>query len=305
MWYLCFFLSLALAPLQFGVINKVKAFFAGRKGAPVLQPYFDLVKLLRKGGVHSAGGSVVLRIAPSVSLAAVLAAALFFPFGMAAAPLAFWGDVVVLFYLVGMGRFFMALGAFDTGSPFEGMGATRELQFSALAESVVLVVAAFLALATDRMDLAGLLNSSESSVWAGAGTSIILCALAFYAVLLAENCRVPFDDPETHLELTMMHEAMILDYAGPDLAFIQYGAALKLWLFASFLTLMLAPFDAAAHPAVNALAYFGGVGAVSLAVGVTESVMGRFRFLKIPQVFAGALAVSLIAILLFVFTRAG
>jgi Formate hydrogenlyase subunit 4 len=303
MWFFCFILSLALAPMQIGVINKVKAFFAGRRGPGVVQPYFDIAKLLKKGGAHSASGSVVLMAAPAAAFAAFVAAALFFPFGMAAAPFGFPGDVVLFFCLIGAGRLFMALGAFDTASAFEGMGATRELQFAAFAEAIVFVVAAFLALATKRLDLTGLLNGYDSKAWAGAGTSILLCAMAFYAALLAENCRAPFDDPDTHLELTMIHEAMVLDYAGPDLALIQLGAAVKLWLFASFLTLMLAPFEAAAHPAARAALYFGGVGAVSVAVGATESAAARFRFLKLPQVFAGALAAALVAILLFAFKK--
>ncbi len=303
MWYLCLLISLLLAPLLPGIINKTKAFFAGRKGPRVLQLYYDIAKLLRKGSVRSTTSTLVLQLAPSLSLATLLTAMLFFPFGMSASPLAFQGDIIVFFYLLATGRMVMVLGALDTGSAFEGMGASREVQFSALAEVVTFAVIGFLALLSGSTSLSGALNGFNTSAWTTTGTAMTLAAMACFVVLLAENCRVPFDDPDTHLELTMIHEAMILDNSGPDLAFIDYAAALKLWLLASFLVLLLLPFEPAwGHWRIAT--YFVGVLGTSVVVGITESIMARFRFLKIPQIFAGALAIALVAILLFSFFKA-
>ena len=303
MWFVSLLLSLALAPLLPGVINKTKAFFAGRRGPPVPQLYFDIAKLMRKGALYSTTTTAVFRLFPSLALAATLVAALFMPFGSAPSPLAFGGDVVLFFHLLAAARMATMLGALDTGSAFEGMGASREAQFSAFAEVVTFATLGFLALLTGRLSLAGALTGFDGNAWAANGTSLMLAAAAFFVVALAENCRVPFDDPETHLELTMIHEAMILDNGGPDLAFIHYGAALKLWLLLSFLALQVLPFGPGAG-IPGALAYFAAMPLLAAAVGVAESVMARFRFLKVPQIFAGALALALVAILLFTFFNA-
>lgn len=304
MWYFYLIISLVLAPLLPGIINKTKASSAGRNGPRVLQLYYDIAKLLRKGSVRSTTSTILLQLAPSLSLATLLTAMLFFPFGMSASPLAFQGDIIVFFYLLATGRMVMVLGALDTGSAFEGMGASREVQFSALAEVVTFAVIGFLALLSGSTSLSGALNGFNASAWTTTGTSMTLAAMACFVVLLAENCRVPFDDPDTHLELTMIHEAMILDNSGPDLAFIDYAAALKLWLLASFLVLLLLPFEPAWGATWRVATYFVGVLVTSVVVGITESIMARFRFLKLPQLFAGALAIALVAILLFSFFKA-
>lgn len=303
MWYVCLLLSFILAPLLPGIINKTKAFFAGRKGPPVLQLYYDVAKLLRKGTVRSRTSTAVLRLAPSISLAALFTAALFMPFGMVHAPMAFEGDIILFFYILAAGRMATVLGALDTGSAFEGMGASREVQFSAMCEAVTFAIIGFLVMLTGNLSLSGVLNGFNSSAWTATGTSMLLSVLAFFVVMMSENCRVPFDDPETHLELTMIHEAMILDNSGPDLAFILYGSALKLWLLVSFMVLQILPLEPIAA-GLQILAYFAGVLLLSGVIGIVESIMGRFRFLKVPQIFAGAFALSLIAILFFTFFKA-
>lgn len=300
MWFVSFILSLALAPLLPGIINKTKAFFAGRHGPPVLQLYFDIAKLMRKGAIYSTTTTAVFRLFPSLALAATLVAALFMPFGIATPPMAFSGDIVLFFHLLAAARMATMLGALDTGSAFEGMGASREAQFSTFAEAVAFATLGFLALLTRQTSLVGTLTGFGGSAWTTNGTSTMLAVVAFFAVVLSENCRVPFDDPETHLELTMIHEAMLLDNGGPDLAFIHYGAALKLWLLLSFLALQILPIAADTGP-FAAIVYFVAMPLLAVVVGVVESVTARFRFLKIPQIFAGALALSLVAILLFTF----
>lgn len=300
-----FLLALLLAPFFLGLVNQTKAFFAGRRGPGLFRLYFDLAKLLRKSCPRAATSTWLFDLAPSIALAATLLAALVFPWSLEAgptdaahAPLAALSSVV-FFYLLGTGRFFTVLGALDTGSAFEGMGASREVQFSALVEPAIFVLLGFLVLLTGGDSLADLLAGYQTGVWAHHAAPLLLAGLAFFAILLSECCRVPFDDPETHLELTMIHEAMILDNAGPDLAFIHYGAALKFELLAAFLVAMLLP----ALPFASALRFallMGGVGATAVAVGIVESTLARMRFLKTPQVLLATLLLTTLGALLFV-----
>ncbi|MBQ9774471.1 MAG: NADH-quinone oxidoreductase subunit H [Lentisphaeria bacterium] len=302
-WFVSFVAALVLAPLLSGIINKVKAFFAGRKGPSLFQLYYDIVKLLKKDAVYSQTAGVLLKSAPCISLMATFTAALFLPFGMKISPAAFGGDIIFFFYLLGTARFVTVLGALDTGSSFEGMGASREVQFSALAEAAIFGCLGFLVLLTREFSLSGVLTGAELAVENGHLTSVLLTAFALFIVLLAENCRVPFDDPETHLELTMIHEAMILDYGGPDLAMIFYGAALKLYLFASLLVMLVFP-ATAGMSFCGVLTTIAGVFVVAVMIGIVESCMARFRFLKVPQMLMGALAASLLAVVcLLVFEK--
>lgn len=284
-------LTLALAPLLTGLLNKTKAVFAGRRGASVFQLYYDLFKLLRKSSPRSLSSTWLFDLAPILSLAALLAATLVFPLGHTAALVAFSGDAVVFFYLLGTSRFFTVLGARDVASAFPDMGSAREVQFSSLIEAIVFAALAFLALMSRERTLTGFLSFTPGEEVAAA-VPLLLAAAAMFVVLLAENCRVPFDDPETHLELTMIHEAMILDNSGPDLAFILYGASLKLWLFSAFCVRMLFP-----DPVV-AFGFFPLTLLMGVVVGAVESSMARMRFLKTPFVLAGAFALAVLALVL-------
>lgn len=297
--FLFFILAVALAPLLPGIVNQTKAFFAGRRGPGFFRLYFDLWKLLRKSCPRSTTSTWLFDLAPAISLAATLVAGMVFPWTLDTGTALSGISAVLFFYLLGTGRFFTVLGALDTGSAFEGMGASREVQFSALVEPIVFVILGFLVLATGQTSLAGLLAGYDVGAWAHHSISLVLAVLAFFAVLLSECCRVPFDDPETHLELTMIHEAMILDNAGPDLAFILYGAAFKMMLLAAFLVALLLPALPLAAPAKAALLLTGTLG-VAVLVGIVESVIARMRFLKTPQVLSGALMVAILATLLFV-----
>ena len=297
--YLFLLLALVLAPLLPGVVNQTKAFFAGRRGPGLFRLYFDLAKLMRKSCPRSSTSTWVFDLAPAVSLAVTAAATALFPWTLdATSPCAAVG-VVPFFYLLGTGRFFTVLGALDTGSAFEGMGASREVQFSALVEPIVFVVLGFLVLLTGETSFA-LLSGCADGSWLAHPVPLVLAGLAFFAILLSENCRVPFDDPETHLELTMIHEAMILDNAGPDLAYILYGAALKFTVLAAFFVAMLLPRLGAVAAPVRGLVVLAGVLATGVLVGVVESIMARMRFLKTPQVLLGAFMIALLAVLLFV-----
>ena len=288
-------LALLLAPLLLGVINRTKAKFAGRHGQPYLQSYYDLIKLLRKGAVYSRTTTWVFRAGPMIALAAVLIALAVVPLGGVPALAAFPGDLIVLAYVLGLARFMTVLAALDTGSAFEGMGASREVQFSLLCEPALLLGLAALAICTQSLDLSNIYGDLFQASLVRVEPAAILVAGAFLMVLLAENARIPVDDPNTHLELTMIHEVMVLDHGGVDFAFIQYGAALKLWVFSALLVGVALPLRTH-QPLLDLLAGVGGVFAVAIIVGIVESTMARLRLLNVPQMLVAASALAITAL---------
>lgn len=289
-------LALAFAPLLSGLINRVKARFAGRRGQPILQLYYDLAKLLRRGTVRSLTATWVFRAGPVVSLAALLAATALVPLGGQPALLSFHGDLLVFAYVLGLARFFTVSAALDTGSSFEGMGGSREVLYAALAEPALLLGLTAVARQTGKLSLADMYASAGPDLWAKAGPSLVLVAAALWVVFLAENCRVPFDDPNTHLELTMIHEVMVLDHSGPDLAFILYGASLKMWCLGALLA-GLVPIRTGS-PWLDTLASLAAMLTVALLTGVVESIMARLRLSRVPQLLLGAAALSAFALAL-------
>jgi len=290
-------LALALSPLLLGVINRTKAVFAGRKGAPLLQAYFDLWKLLRKGAVYSRTTSWVFRAGPIVGLAAVLTATLLVPLGNVRAPLAFAGDLILFAYLFGLMRFVTVLAALDTGSAFEGMGASREVWVSALAEPALLLGLAVIARLTHSLSLSEMFAGLGVAHWLQIGPALALVLAAWIVVVLAENARIPVDDPNTHLELTMIHEVMVLDHSGPDLAFIEYGAALKFWVLGTLVVNTLLPLGGG-HAGPSPVVAVAGLFGLAVFVGVVESVMARLRLVVLPQLLVGAGALAAVALIL-------
>lgn len=292
--------ALLLAPLLPGAIARVKAAVAGRRGPPLCQLYFDLWKLLRKGAVYSRTTTWLFRAAPGVALAALLCALPLLPAPGADAPVSCDGSMFILIGLLALARFATVAAALDTGSSFEGMGGSREVQFAALAEPAVLLALAALARASGTCALGRMFTDTIGPLWQTAAPAVGLLAVALAIVLLAENCRIPFDDPNTHLELTMIHEVMVLDHGGPDLAFILYGAALKLWIFGALLVNLLVPWQDAARPLAGIGVLIVGQVAVAVAVGLVESAMARLRLRKVPQLLLGAGALAGLGLLLIV-----
>ena len=286
--------ALLLAPLLTGVIQRTKAFFGGRHGPPLAQAYYDLFKWMRKGAVYSRTSTWIFRLGPVLGLSAVLVALLVLPSGGLAAILCFPGDFIFLAYALGLMRFVTILAALDTGSAFEGMGASREAQFSLLAEPVLFCGLAALAASTGELGLSNIYRLIGTPETGPALISVLLVAMALGLVLLTENARIPVDDPATHLELTMIHEVMVLDHGGIDLAFIEYGAALKLWLFSSLLAGLLVP-ARTGNPLSDLSLHVAGIFLVAVGVGITESVMARLRLLHVPRLLVLALALSLAA----------
>ncbi len=284
-----------MPPLLLGVITKTKAAFAGRKGAPWLQPYHDILKLLRKDAVYSRTTSWVFKAGPVITLAATAVAALLVPLGNHSAPVAFSGDMLLFAYLLALTRFFTTLAALDTGSSFEGMGAAREVTYSCLAEPALFFALITLAKMSGSLSLTGMLTFSSSSAWAGAVT--VLPTAALFIVLLSVNCRIPFDDPTTHLQLTMVHEVMVLDHSGPAFGYILYASAMKLFLFGAVFLNVALPLRTG-HPVLDWLVFVVGMLAIAVAVGVTESVMARLRLTQIPLMLITATVLSAFSTLL-------
>ena len=290
-------LMLLLPPLLLGVINRVKALFAGRKGPPLLQPYYDLARLMRKGLVISGTTTWVFRAGPVITLVAIVLAGLLVPFGPFAAPISFTGDLILFAYLFGLARFFTTSAALDTGSAFEGMGAAREVTFACLAEPALFL--AFLALAKLASMMPALASATPLSLttmfhapWNGPVAqmpvaAIVLVAVGLFIVLLAENCRIPVDDPNTHLELTMIHEVMVLDHSGPLLGLVLYGAAVKLFVLVALVGHVIAPIHTSWLALDWALFVVQVLGLAAL-IGVVESVMARLQMRHVSMLLVAA-----------------
>jgi formate hydrogenlyase subunit 4 len=290
-------LAVVMPPLLLGVIAKTKALFAGRVGPPVLQLYYDLAKLARKGSVFSGTTTWVFRAGPVVGLATSLVAVLVVPLGNHGAPIAFTGDLVLFAYLFGLGRFFTVSAALDTGSAFEGMGGAREATFACLAEPALFLGLLVLVRRSASLSLTTMLGPSLSLEWATGGASLVLVIISLVIVLLAENSRIPVDDPNTHLELTMIHEVMVLDHSGPALGMILYSAALKLFVLGALVVGIAVPMRTGSVGLDLAL-FLVGMLALSVVIGVVESTMARLRLHQIPSLLVAACLLSAFAILL-------
>jgi formate hydrogenlyase subunit 4 len=291
-------LAMLLAPLLPGIINRTKAWFAGRRGQPLGQLYFDLWKLLRKGAVYSRTTSWVFVAGPIVGLSCVSTAMLMVPLGGVPAVLAFSGDFLLVASLLGLMRFFTVIAALDTGSSFEGMGASREVFFSALTEPAMLLGLMALAACCHQLSLSPIYAViGTPALLASAGPAMLLVAATLGIVFLAENARIPIDDPNTHLELTMIHEVMVLDHGGPDLAMIEYAAAMKLWLLGALLVGIVVPVRTGVA-AIDLLAGLGGMALLAVITGVIESTMARLKLLRVPQFLVAASVLSILALVL-------
>ncbi|GHU96370.1 hydrogenase [Deltaproteobacteria bacterium] len=296
-------LSLLLAPLLPGCINRVKALMGGRKGSPLLQLYFDLCRLMGKSPVYPCVTTYFFKAAPAACLTSAVAALTVLPFWPVAAPANFSGDFVLLAGLFAMSRFFLILAALDTGSAFEGMGAARDALFSALAEPIFLFCLLLLCRQAHSLTLSGMTTvTAGPAAIQGYWMFYLMLAFALFLLLLQENSRIPVDDPNTHLELTMIHEVMILDHSGPDLAFLEYAAALRLWIFSLLIAGLVLPLPSvplfedggslgphglaglAACWGITLLATLG----VGVLVGLMESLMARLRMERVPQILAMA-----------------
>jgi formate hydrogenlyase subunit 4 len=290
-------LLVSLPPLLLGVIGKTKALFAGRVGPPLLQPYHDLAKLFQKGSVFSTTTTWVFRAGPVVGLATALMAGLLLPFGGHLSPVAFSGDLILFAYLFALGRFFTAAAALDTGSAFEGMGAAREVTFSCLAEPALFFGFLVLARLSGSLSLTSMLGGAVLPGTGAALPSLVLVAASLMIVLLVENSRIPFDDPNTHLELTMIHEVMVLDHSGPAFGMILYGAAVKLFVMGALLLGVVMPYRSG-NAWLDWGCFVAGMLGLAVVIGVVESIMARLRMVFVPTFLVAACLLSAFGVIL-------
>ncbi len=297
---ICFLL---VSPFLFlGIINRIKALWAGRKGSPIIQPLFDFIKLLKKGEVISKTTSFIFRIAPTFNIATVIFAFLLIPIPAFGSTISFEGDFILFAYILGLSKFLMVLAALDTGSSFEGIGASREVTFSSIVEPAFFILIGTLALLTGQTSFASIFSLLNSSTGYTVLIEILFTA-ALFIMILTEGSRVPVDDPNTHLELTMIHEVMVLDYSGPDLAFIFYSAGMKMVLLSTLAANLLIPGNI--QPFYTILLLIGIVFISALLIGFVESLMARARISHVPQFIFLMTALSLIAFAVVIFFLRG
>jgi formate hydrogenlyase subunit 4 len=301
---------LLIAPFLNGVIKKVKALTQKRKGAPLLQQYFDLYKLLKKRSVVSETASWIFRVTPFIVFATALSASLFVPVTTVISAASFPGDVIMLFSVLALGRFFMMISALDTGSTFGGMGGSREAMISALIEPSILVTFLTLGLYANSTSVSAIMKASGAAGIPLLNPMFILSLLAVLVIIIAETSRIPVDDPSTHLELTMVHEAMLLEYSGRGLALMEYGASVKQLVLITLLVNVFVPVDqllsvtGAAAVVASLLIYLVKVTLASVLIGIIESFTVKMRFFSVPNLAALAFILSFVGFLqFFVFGR--
>jgi formate hydrogenlyase subunit 4 len=290
---------LAAAPLLKALIKKMKARLQSRQGPPLLQGYYDLAKLFRKEPVRSEVGSWVFVAGPRVYFGAAVAATTLVPVLVAAAPLETAGGILLLVGALALGRFALATAALDTGSAFGGMGASRDMTIAALAEPALMLGLFTSALAAGSLNLGGLVRAGLQP-GVTFHPSDLLAFAGLFVIVIAETGRVPVDNPATHLELTMIHEAMVLEYAGPDLALVEWASAVKELLYLTLLVDLFVPAGIAvgAAPlamAVALLAWAGKVFVLALAVTIAESTNAKLRLFRVPELMSISLGLAFLA----------
>ena len=288
-------LAILLAPFFSAIILKIKAFFGGKKGPPLLINYYTLIKLFKKGSVYSTSTTLLFKLGPIVSLCSAITVLMFLPIAGCQPIFSFNGDVLFVLYALGLGRFFTITAAMDTASPFEGMGAAREAYFPIICEAATFMILIFFYRLTGELQLSAYFTGSHTlGLWQSAGAPLIFIVFAFFIILLTENSRVPVDDPATHLELTMIHEVMVLDHSGPDLGLIEMGSFCKLFFYSTLVSRLILPFGSNITGLSFGL-YIIGLVIVYVAIGVTESAIARYRMDKVPQFVLTSFALAFFA----------
>jgi formate hydrogenlyase subunit 4 len=299
--WLGFLIVLMGAPLLSGVVNKLKARMSGRFGAPILQPYFDLWRLARKETVYSCSSGFITRFAPVVVWNTTAFAVFLLPVGPYPACISFEGDIILFAYLLSLGRFWQILAALDVASSFEGMGASREARFAVFAEPIFFFTFGSLALVTGHFSLQSIVSGI---VWDKPlfPIFIVVSSISIFFLMIAECSRMPVDDPNTHLELTMIHEVMILDASGFDLMLYQHTASLKLLLYAFLISSLVNSFGWL-QPTAGLALFLCVLAMLTASLAAIESLMARFRLVLVPQFLLYATVIGVLNILIFTFSH--
>ena len=288
------------APLLAGVLRTLKARLMGRRGPSPWQPYADLRKLLRKEAVVSRTTSWVFRVTPYVLVATMLVATVVVPVVASRTALPFAG-IILLMYLFLLGTFFLALAGLDSGSAFGGMGSSREVAVAALAEPTIIVAVFAVALRAETINLGGIVERLAREPLLAVNPAHLLAFVAFFIVMLAETGRLPVDNPATHLELTMIHEAMVLEYSGRYLALVGWASAMRLFVFMTLLANLFVPWGVTslAEPVpvlLGLLALAGKLAVLAAALAVLETVVAKLRLFRVPELLAGSFALALLSV---------
>jgi formate hydrogenlyase subunit 4 len=295
-------LLLLLAPLVSGIIRNWKAKLQNRRGPRIWQPYFDVIKFLRKDMVISEHASWVFSLAPYVVFITALLAGLMVPMVTAQAPLSLFGGALAIVGLLALGRFFLALGGLDPGSAFGGMGSSREMTISAIAEPALMLAIFTVAITAESTDLSRIVAALHGPAWKFLNPAHLLAFVALFIVLLAETGRVPVDNPATHLELTMIHEAMLLEYSGRYLALMEWGASIKQLVLMAILVNIFLPIGLSTDGSAASLGLALGVlllklFVLSAAVVLVETVNAKLRLFRVPDLLSAAFVLATLALL--------
>ena len=292
---------LALAPLFAGLVNKQKAVFTGRVGAPVLQPYHELRRLLRKETINASDSSFISDISPVINLVAVVVAAAMLPIGFTKPLISFEGDIILFAYVLGLARFFQILAAMDIGSSFEGMGASREATFAVFAEPIFFFTIGSVAFAGGFTSIYDIYHSIRLDN-VNYIVFIVVCSISVLILAVTECSRMPVDDPNTHLELTMIHEVMILDNSGVDLFLYQYSSHVKLFIYAILESSLFYPLAVQDYH-VAIVIFLVVIAVLATALAAVETVTARFKLKNIPHYLLFATAIGVLNLLIYTFTK--
>lgn len=299
---------LALAPLLTGLVRVVKARLLRRRGPPLLQPYRDLLRLLRKDALLADNASWLFRTAPYLIFAVTWVAAALVPTYALGLMFSWSVDLIAIVALLGTARFALALAGMDVGTSFGGIGASREMMIASLAEPAMLLIAFTLALFAGTTQLSGIAAYALTQE-IGLRVSLLLALVALVMVAIAENGRIPVDNPATHLELTMVHEAMVLEYSGRHLALIEAAASLKLLLYLSLIACVFLPFGMALGERapgamlLGLLAWIGKLGLLGALLAVFETSIAKMRVFRVGEFLGGALMLGFLGTLLLFVSR--
>lgn len=301
---------LALAPLLSGIIKKVKAFLQMRKGAGIFQPYYDITKLLRKDSVVSENVSWIFHAAPIISFVAVLTAGLIIPVYISNMPFSFAGDLIAVVYLFALARFFIALASLDAGSSFGGMGGSREMFISSLVEPAMMLSIFAIALNVGTTNLSVISGTVSSMGLDAVSPYHLLAFVALFIIAIAETGRIPVDNPATHLELTMIHEAMILEYSGKQLAIVELGAMMKQLLVFSLIANIFFPWGiaselSAAGIALSLIVFVIKIVVIGVLIALVETSTAKWRLFRLPNLLSISLMLSFLALISFIIVKGG
>jgi formate hydrogenlyase subunit 4 len=298
-------LILLVSPFYMGLVRKTKALCQGRIGQPLLQPYYNLAKLLKKERIYSKNSSGIMRATPYINLTVMIAAAFFIPAVCLTAPAYGLGNIILFLYLLALAKFFMALAGLDAGSTFGGMSSSREMSISSIIEPITIVVFTALVYTLHTLNFYDMFTQTTNLPFFQ--PQLLIISIPLFIVLIVETARVPVDNPETHLELTMVHEGMVLEYSGRDLALMEYSNSIKQTLFMAVLINVILPWGLSTEFTATAILFssfaFLVKGALlAVFMGLFESIMAKMRLFALPSLFALAFFFSILTVCLEVFS---